>query len=118
MLRIVHPAPSGQGIDPPKRRKGSLAPTLSISPTEAQHFRAALRNAARAYGATAALAAAMGVPVRLLYRLSRARFVPSGIVVIRFAAAAQTTVEAVLSGALGDAGKCPTCGARIAGGRA
>jgi hypothetical protein len=31
-------------------------------------------------------------------------------------AAAGTTVEAVLSGKLADAGRCPTCGARTAGG--
>ena len=60
------------------------------------------------------LATVLGVPAQTLYgAIPRAR--PSGILVIRLAAAAGLTVEAVLSGKLTEAGTCPTCGARKGG---
>jgi hypothetical protein len=61
MLRLAHPAPSGQGTDPPKRRKGYPAPALSLTADEARAVRAAARNIARTYGSLRKLAAALGV---------------------------------------------------------
>lgn len=110
MLRLAHPAPSGQGTTTPKRRKWSRAPALSLTSEEARHFRAALGNAARAFGGVDVLAAAIGVPVQTLYKASGERHVPAPGLAIRLASAAGTTVEAVLRGRLADAGKCPTCG--------
>jgi uncharacterized 2Fe-2S/4Fe-4S cluster protein (DUF4445 family) len=62
------------------------------------------------------LATAMGVRPKTLYQASGKRQGPSAILAIRLAAAAGVTVEAVLGGKLADAGRCPTCGARTAGG--
>ena len=87
MLRLAHPAPRGQGTDPPKRRKYARAPALSFTPEEVRHVRAALRNAARAYGGADVLATVMGVRVEQLYQASAQRR-PSGIFAIRLAAAA------------------------------
>lgn len=112
MLRLVHPAPSGQGIDPPKRRRGP-SPVLSLTAEEAQHFRAALRNAARAYGSWACLASAIGVPVASLTQAIGKRRRPSGVLVIRAAKAAGMSVEAMLSGSLSPAGRCQACGSRV-----
>jgi hypothetical protein len=58
------------------------------------------------------LATVIGVPVGTLYNLSSCGRAPSGVLVIRLAAAAGLTVEAVLSGKLSEAGRCPTCGAK------
>jgi hypothetical protein len=103
MLRLAHAAPRGQGTDPPKRRKGSRAPAFSFTAEEAQHFRAALVNAARAYGGMDVLAAAMGVRVTTLYAVKTKR-TPCGMLVIRLAGAAGIPVETVLSGTLRPAG--------------
>jgi DNA-binding XRE family transcriptional regulator len=116
MLRLAHPAPRGQGTAAPARRKWSRAPALSLTPDEARHLRASLANTARAYGGVDVLAAAMGVPVQTLYKASQERHIPAPGLAIRLAAAAGTTVEAVLGGKLADAGRCPTCGAKTAGG--
>ncbi len=98
MLRLAHPAPRGQGTDPPKRRKFTRAPALKFSDDEVRLVRAALNNAARTYGGLDVLAAAMGVPAATLYRIQKHR--PSGIFAIRLATAAGITVEAMLSGKL------------------
>ncbi len=60
-LRLVHPAPGGQGTDPPRRRKGSHSPALMLTAEERQHLRTFLRNLARAFGSWPCLADAMGV---------------------------------------------------------
>ena len=115
MLRLLRPDTPGQGTDPPKRRKGSRSPSLFLTPDEARHVRAALTATARAYGGMDVLATVLGVPVGTLYNLASASKCPSGILAIRLAAAASMTVEAVLSGKLTEAGRCPTCGAKKGG---
>lgn len=96
MLRLLRPETPGQGPAAPARRKWSRAPALSLTADEVRHFRAALENAARAYGGADVLAAAMGVPVATLYTAKGSSRAPSGILAIRLAAAAGVTVEAVL----------------------
>jgi hypothetical protein len=117
MLRLVHPAPGGQGTDPPARRKGARSSALSLTAEEARHVRAALKNMARAYGSMPVLAGILGVPVDTLYNLSKPTERPSGVLVIRLAAAAGISVEAILTGALTSAGRCPACGHRAGAGR-
>jgi hypothetical protein len=60
-LTLVHPAREGEG--PPKRRRPGLpAPSLSLTPDEARHLRASIRNLARArYGSLVKLGAALGI---------------------------------------------------------
>jgi hypothetical protein len=99
MLRLAHPAPQGQGPTAPKRRKGSRAPAFSFTAEEVRHFRAALANAARAFGGVDALAAAMGVRVTTLYAV-KAKRCPCGLLAIRLASAAGIPVETVLTGTL------------------
>jgi hypothetical protein len=102
MLRLVHPAPGGQGSGAPARRKGSRSPALMFTPEEARAVRTCLKNTATRYGGFDVLAAAMGVPVDCLYQAAgnkRCRR-PSGILAIRLAAAAGITVEAMLSAKL------------------
>jgi DNA-binding phage protein len=118
MLRLAHPAPRGQGTDPPARRKWTRAPALSFTAEETRHIHAALRNAARAYGGMDVLATVLGMPVKSLYQAANPRRRPSGILAIRLAAAAGISVEAMLGGKLGEAGRCTTCGHRAAGGAA
>lgn len=114
MLRLIHPAPEGgQGTRPPR---GHRAPSLSLTPEEVRHFRAALRNTARAYGGHAVLAGVVGVPVKTLHNAFSHR--PSVGLVLRVAQAAGMSVEAILGGKLSPAGRCPTCSARVAEGRA
>ena len=114
MLRLVHPAPAGQGTDPPKRRRGSRSAALGLTPEEVRHVRAVLRNTARAYGGLDCLSTVMGVPTDTLEGvLYRRKHLPSGTLAIRLACAAGLSVEVVLSGALNPAGRCPTCGHRV-----
>jgi hypothetical protein len=61
MLRLAHPAPAGQGTDPPKHRRGFPAASLSLTDIEARACRAAIGNVARTFGSKRALAAALGV---------------------------------------------------------
>ena len=114
MLRLVHPPPpAGQGTDPPKRRRYTRAPSLFLSLEEARHLRASIRNIARAYGALSCLAEVMGVHQSVL--TSKAR--PSAALALAVARAGGTTVEAIISGTIPDAGRCTACGSRIATGR-
>ena len=115
MLRLVSPAPEGQGTGTPKRRRGSRSPSLFLTPDEVRHAQAAIRAAARAYGGQDVLATVLGIPVHTLQQAASRGRSPSGILVIRLAAAAGLTVEAVLSGKLTEAGRCPTCGAKRGG---
>jgi len=117
MLRLVHPPAGGNGADPPKRRRRGPSPSMSLTPDEAAFVRAALRNVARAYGGMDVLASVIGVPVDSLYQAARRPHRPSGILVIRLAQAAGISVEAILTGALNPAGRCPTCGSRAGDGR-
>lgn len=112
MLRLVHPAREGQ--DPlARRRKGTKPDALSLTPEEHRHVRAALRNTARAYGGLDVLAIVLAVPVKTLYRIGVPSRGISGTFAIRLARAAGVSVEALLSGTVADASRCPTCGARI-----
>lgn len=61
MLRLVHPAPAGNATDPPRRRHGSRAPSLTLSAEEARHLSAAARNIARTFGSLTKLARALGI---------------------------------------------------------
>jgi hypothetical protein len=110
MLRLVHPAPAA-GQHPPARRKGSRSLSLTLTPDETRHVRAALRNTAAAYGGFDVLASVMGLRVKALYRVAHRR--PCGTFAIRLARAAGMSVEAVLGGTLNPAGRCPTCGSRV-----
>ncbi len=111
MLRLVHP---GDGRKPPTRRTRPSS-SLLLTPDEARHAQAAIRAAARAYGGFDVLASVVGVPRATLYQAASKHRRPSGILVIRLAAAAGLAVEAMLSGKLTDAARCPTCGAKRGG---
>ena len=120
MLRQVHPPPrGGQGIDPPRRRKGARSVSLLLTAEEMRHVRAAARAACRAYGGADVLAAVMGVPIQTMHgaTIPSACRPLSGTFAIRLAAAAGISVEAVLTGKLNAAGRCPTCGHRAGDGR-
>src|SRR5436305_1258046 len=113
MLTLVHPAPKGQ--DPPvRRRKCAHSPLLSLTPDEARHLRASIRNVARAYGSLACLAAVLGVNASALTRKHKH---PSPGLALAVARAAGMTLEAVIGGKLSAAGSCPTCGHRAGTGR-
>jgi hypothetical protein len=119
MLRLVHPPSGGNGTDPPARRKGIRAPSLSLTADETRRVRAAIRNAARAYGSLECLAAAMGVrPGSLRNASSSKGRRPSVALAFGVARAIGVHVEAMLSGAMNEAGRCSTCGARAGAGRA
>ena len=118
MLRLVHPAPSGQGTGTSKGRRPRPSPALVLSDEEVRHVRAALRNTARAYGGNAVLAEVMGVPPDTISGvLTSRKHRASGTFAIRLARAAGTSVEAVLTGAISAAGRCDTCGHRVGAGR-
>jgi len=57
-LGLVHPTPVKQRTRP---SKGGHSATLSLTKEETRHFRAALRNTARAYGGMPVLAGVVGV---------------------------------------------------------
>jgi hypothetical protein len=69
MLRLAHPAPSGQGADPPARRKHTPSPSLFLTSDESRYLRASIRNIARArYGSLVKLAQALDVDPQILSR--------------------------------------------------
>lgn len=108
MLRLVHPAREGQEDRRPSKRRRA---TVSLTAEETRHLRATLRNLARAYGSWSCLAEVMGVKLDLLRNVLSRAAGPG--VAIRAARAGGMSVEAILSGALTEAGRCKTCGARI-----
>jgi hypothetical protein len=66
-LHVVRPDTPGQ--DPPRRRRGIPAASLSLTAEEVRHLRASIRNIARArYGSLAKLARALGVVPGILTR--------------------------------------------------
>lgn len=95
MLRLVHPAPGGQGTDPPKRR-GHPAPALSLTPDEVRHLRASIRNIARSFGSIAGLARSLGVEPAILTRKKR----PSPALAVALWRLTGIPVETLLSGKL------------------
>jgi hypothetical protein len=107
MLRIVHPAPEGQGPRTPKgRRRRDMH---SLTQDERRHLLAALQNLRRAYGTWACLADAMRVPVATLGSACQG----SPGLALRAARAGGMSVEAVLTGVLSAAGRCEVCGSRL-----
>ncbi len=112
MLRLVHPAPSGQA--PARPRKGLRSPALSLTTDEKRHLRTSLHNLRRAFGTWACLADAIGVRPNALLSAARARN-PQGspAIALRAARVGGMSVEAVLSGALSTAGRCEACGSRL-----
>ena len=117
MLRLVHPAPEGQGSRTPKGGR-RYSDGFYLTPDEKRHLRAALHNLRRAYGTWPCLADAMGVKLKALARAASERN-PSGspALALRAARAGGMSVEAVLSGTLSAAGRCETCGSRLGDGR-
>ena len=117
MLRLVHPQREGQ--DPPSaRRKGTKPAALTLTREEQRHVRVAIRNTARAYGGNDVLAVVIGVPRATIHGFLKARSTISGTFAIRLASAAGISVEAVLTGAIANVARCPTCGHRPEAGRA
>ena len=111
MLRLVHPAPAGQGPDAPRRRR---LPVASLSTDEKRHLRTALHNLRRSFGTWACLADAIGVKVNTLLTAARERNpVGSPGIAIRAARAGGVSVESILTGAITAAGRCDACGHRI-----
>ena len=115
MLRLVHPAPEGQGS---RTRKGRHAAAVLLSPDERRHLAAALHNLRRAFGSWSCLADAMGVRVNMLTRAGSSR-TPNGSPGLALLAARTggMSVEAVITGTLTAAGRCEACGSRIGQGR-
>ena len=103
MLRLVHPAPKGQEIVAPTGRK---SPALFPTKEERTHIRAAIRNAARAYGGYDVLSSVMGVPIGTLQSAGRKTSFAVAVLVAR---AAGITVEQVLSGRPHEVGTCALC---------
>jgi hypothetical protein len=69
MLRLAHPAPSGQGTEPPARRKHHPSPCLFLTDDETRHLRASIRNIARTrYGSLVKLARALDINPSILTR--------------------------------------------------
>ncbi len=116
MLRLVHPAPEGQGPVTSKRRRST---SLRLTPDEVRHLAASLQNLRRAFGTWSCLADAMGIRESLLSMAGSPRKGKGGspALALRAAKVAGMSVEAVLSGKLTAAGQCEACGARIGQGR-
>ncbi len=97
MPRLLHVVGQDQGTDPPGRRKRSRAPSLFLTPDEARHLRASIKNIARArYGTQRKLAAALGVDPNVLSRKRR----PSAALAVALWRLTGTPVEELLSGKL------------------
>ncbi len=92
MLRLAHPAPRGQGTDPPRRRKRTPSPALSLADQEARAVRAAARNIARTFGGVGKLAAALGIHRNFITRRAR----PSAGLAVALARLANVSVDSVL----------------------
>jgi hypothetical protein len=103
--------------DPSRKRWRGKPAALSLTAEENRRVRAALANTSRAYGGRDVLASVMGVTVVTLQRAATKRAHLSGIFAIRLAKAAGVAVEAMLGGALTEAGACKTCGHRAGTGR-
>jgi hypothetical protein len=118
MLRLVQPPPlAGQGTDPPARRKGRRSRAYYLTPDEARHLRAALHNLRRGAGTWPVLALMLDVSAPALVAAANRPGKGSPGLALRAAKLAGISVEALLSGALNAAGRCPTCGHRAGDGR-
>ena len=116
MLRLVHPAPEGQG---PRTRRGRHSTALFLTPDERRHLAAALHNLRRAFGTWACLADAMGVREELIKKAGSTHRSNTGSPALALVVArtAGMSVEAILGGTLTAAGRCGTCGHRVGDGR-
>jgi hypothetical protein len=117
MLRLVHPAPAGQG---PVTPKGRHSAALRLTEPERRHLAIALQNLRLGFGTWACLADAMGVREEMLKKAGVPHNNKGGspalaLVVARIAG---TSVEAILSGTLSAAGRCHACGHRLGHGTA
>ena len=117
MLRLVHPAPEGQGPVTSKRRRST---SLRLTPDEVRHLAASLQNLRRAFGTWSCLADAMGIRESLLSMAGSPRKGKGGspALALRAAKVSGTSVEAILAGTLTAAGRCGACGSRLGQGRA
>ncbi|MDC0747791.1 hypothetical protein [Polyangium mundeleinium] len=104
MLRLVHPAPRGQGTRPPSGRK---SPALLPTSEERRRIRATIRNIARAYGGVDVLAAVVGIHRATLIRAGQQASYAVAVLVAR---AGGIPVEQVLTGRPHVAGACALCG--------
>lgn len=92
MLTLVRNVPEGQ--DPPMRRKSYPSPSLSLTPDEARHLRASIRNIARVhFGTFRKLAAAIGVNPSVL---TRKRGVPSAGLALAVSRVSGVSLDAML----------------------
>ena len=107
-MKLVHPAPMGQGIRLPKGRR---SPALRLTDVEAMRLRAALRNLKALHGGWKPLAEVMRVKPTLLHHINGGRKHPSPAVALLAARAARSTVERILEGGVVAADRCPHCGA-------
>ena len=114
--------PSGQGIRPRSRFLRLLKPSEPPKPkgrrprrpvfTASQEawIRTALRNARASFGTWACLADAMGLGKTLVIATAHGHRRVTGNLVIRFAVATGTSVDALLHPSIQAAGRCPGCG--------
>ena len=114
MPRLLRLVGAGQGTEPPKRRRGFRAPSLSLTDEEARALRASIRNVARThFGTLRQLAAALGVDRSVLTSKDR----PSPALALAVARVAGLSVDVVLGrvGLSVAGGGCPTCGVKTGG---
>jgi hypothetical protein len=106
MLRLVKP-------EGPKPRRRRDAGRRQLSDAQVGRLRLAARNLVRAYGSVDCLADVTGLAPATIRELRKRRDKdrPGLLIATRIAEAAGMTVEQLLTGRLGLADRCPTCGA-------
>src|SRR4051794_28654835 len=114
MLHLVPDPSENQGPRAPRRRKRRGCTVSSLTPDENRFLRAALHNLRRSAGTWAALADMMDVAEVTLTHAACGVSRGSPGLALRAARVAGVHVEALLSGTITEAGKCPTCGTRVA----
>jgi hypothetical protein len=110
MLRLVHP---DDGSNTPSRRHHHPSASLFLTADEARHVHAAIRGASRTYGSMAKLARVLGVKPNTLTAKH-----PSAAIAIAVARLTGLSLDSMLAGRLTEAGVCPVCGGKRAGGAA
>ncbi|MRG94273.1 transcriptional regulator [Polyangium spumosum] len=106
-LRLVHPAPQGQGTDPPRGRKSDL---LSLTDDQNDRLRAAIKHLRGAYGTYACLATVVGVRKGLLVNVATGVHRGSHALAFHVARAGGVSVEQILTPGVADASRCALCG--------
>ncbi len=101
------------GQEPPRQRppKGRTSRALLLTPEEKRNLYTSLQNLRRTFGSWRRLSEAMGGVS--LFALQKAAVHGSPALALAAARAGRTTVEAILSGAITDAGRCPSCGSTL-----